>query len=632
MKTKSVFLLAALAVVSLFSVSCSSDEDLTANEEEPILGEAVKAQFSISIPTDSKGVTRQSSTIVNAAQTIDDFRGIRDIMLYPSAIEPTAFDGGTTSKFIGKNIALTNLIIPGNKTVNNYIPDKNLIGTNNSVLYGDVQLQLGAKTFLFYGAAIGKDVNGTMKAWNSDEAAYTTQEKFLNGMLKQTGLVYNPADVSNIVFSPVSITTNGNSDTKRGAIVTYLNAIANATGWSSTGNAGLSNLYIGFTSMKAGSSTNLAIAIKDLYFALKDNTNEVAVAICDKIKNTEITSGTKYVTIDDENKTLTFNSAIAGYPAASDNLPEGAAVLSWDSTNGFSYSASQVSTSDMAITNLESYVYPICLYYWGKSGILTSKDSKNSLYVNTNSWGDIAKSANFEEGNTVTSKTRSVVLVNPVQYAVGRLDISVSAAWSGSDFTNATLQDKGTGVNAHNVKVSDLKLTGILIGGQRAVDWKFEPKSGSTSTECTIYDNIVLSQNEASGLAILANHVNVQNYTLVLETPGPAGDTKEKVNVALEFINNGDDFIGADGIVAKGTKFYLVGTLDASKAADADYAKTAGKIFKQDYNTRAKFTINNLKTAINTIPDLRNPQVEFGLSVDLEWKSGMELDIPIGGE
>ena len=633
MKTKSVFLLAALAVVSLFSVSCSSDEDLTANEEEPILGEAVKAQFSISIPTDSKGVTRQSSTIVNAAQTINDFRGIRDIMLYPSALEPTVFDGGTTSKFIGKNIALTNLVIPGNKTVNNYIPDKNLIATNNSVLYGDVQLQLGAKTFLFYGAAIGKNVDGTMKAWNSDEAAYTTQEKFLNGMLKQTGLVYNPTDVSNIVFSPVSITTNTNSATKRTNIVSYLNAIASAEGWSTTENAGLLNLYTGFIGMKAGSSTNLQIAIKDLYFALKDNTNPVAVAICDKIKNSEITSGTKYVTIVDEDKTLTFNSAIAGYPAESDNLPDGAAVLStWNATDGFSYSTSQVSTSEMTITNLESYVYPISLYYWGKSGILTSNDSKKDLYDDTNTWGNIAKTDNFGDGNTVTSKTRSVVLVNPVQYAVGRLDISVSAAWSGSDFTAATLQDNGTGVNAHNVKVSDLKLTGILIGGQKAVDWKFEPKSGTTSTECTIYDNIVQSQNQTGGLAIQANHDNVLNYTLVLETPGPAGDTKEKVNVALEFINNGDDFIGADGIVAKGTKFYLVGTLDASKASTDEYGKTAGKIFKQDYNTRAKFTINNLKTAVNTIPDLRNPQVEFGLSVDLEWKSGMELDIPIGGE
>ena len=43
----------------------------------------------------------------------------------------------------------------------------------------------------------------------------------------------------------------------------------------------------------------------------------------------------------------------------------------------------------------------------------------------------------------------------------------------------------------------------------------------------------------------------------------------------------------------------------------------------------AKFTINSLKSATITIPDLRNPAVELGLSVDLEWKKGIDFDIVI---
>lgn len=634
MMKKYLFMLAAFIAATATFTACSSEED-SVLDEEPVLGDAIKAQFTISIPTEAKGITRQSSSVVNSAQTINDFSGITSIKLYPSALLPNAFDGTASSKIIGRNIALTKLVIPTQTTVNNYIPDKTLLGTNNSVLYGDVQLQLGARTFLFYGMAIGKTLTYntenknydiTPKAWNALLDSYSVQEKFYNGFLNQVGLLETPTDVSGVNFSLAPITTNTNSNTKRTAIITYLNDIASADGWSGSTNAGLSSLYASYTGMRAGSSTNLQVAIKDLYFALIDNTNEVAQAICAKINNST------YVTIDATNKTLVFKDNIAGYPSASDNLPDGAAVLTWDATNHFSYSTEYVSTSTMTITNLGSYVYPACLYYWGKSGILTSKDSKASLYTASNTWATIATSANYEEGDAVTSKTRSVVLVNPIQYAVGRLDISLVAAASGT--TLSTLADAGVGVNAHNVDVSKLKLTGILIGEQKQVDWKFEPVS--TSSAQTIYDNILISQNNSAGLGFQTSHTtasgghNVLNHTLVLETAGKVGDVNDKVNVALEFINNDQDFVGADGIVPKGCKFYLVGTLDAGAATGvSNYSNTGGKVFKQDYITSAKFTVANLSKAINTIPDLRNPQVELGLSVDLEWKQGIDFEVTI---
>ncbi|MBR6945435.1 MAG: hypothetical protein IKH64_05765, partial [Prevotella sp.] len=106
---------------------------------------------------------------------------------------------------------------------------------------------------------------------------------------------------------------------------------------------------------------------------------------------------------------------------------------------------------------------------------------------------------------------------------------------------------------------------------------------------------------------------------------------EDKVNVALEFVNNGDDFFGKQGIVPKGTKFYLVGSLDASKASEiasnsdntSSYNNTGGKVFKQDFVTRAQFTVEDVKNAYNTIPDLRNPAVELGLSVNLSWQEGI---------
>ena len=620
-KMKKNFLMFAALVVSVVisftMTACSSSDDVLddTEEEQPTLGDAIKAQFTISIPTEAKGVTRQTSDIVNASQSITAFRGINFIKLYPSALEPKDFSGGATDKIIGRNIALTHLIILSNISVSNYIPGQQLLSNSNSVLYGDVQLQIGTRTFLFYGMAIAKKKDGTAKEANALLTTYTTDEKFINGFLNQNNLEDEITNVSGISFSPEPITTTSKSNTKRTAILAYLNDIAGTTAgttaWSEYGNAGFHDLYTSFTSMRAGSSTNLQVAIKDLYFALKDNKDPMAIAICDKIKNDT------YVTIGDG--TLVFKENIAGYPATTDFLPDGAAVLTWTGS-AFDYTVGKVSTSDMDVTSLESYVYPACLYYWGKSGILTSEKSEKELFDGTNTWAQIANATNYDKGKAITSKTRSVVLTEPVQYAVGRLDISVSAS-------GETLSEKG-GANAYQVDVSKLKLTGILIGGQKAVNWKFEPIS--SSAESTIYDNIEVSNAAAGGLALQSNHNSgVLNHTLVLESTGLEGSIKDNVKVALEFVNNDQDFIGATGIVPKGTKFYLIGELNAANVSEAEYNKTGGKVFKQDYITRAKFTIHSLQTAINTIPDLRNPQVELGLSVDLSWKKGLDFDITI---
>lgn len=635
--TTRLLLLMTLFVVSAIAfTACSSEDDLANAEQEQTLGDAIKAQFTISIPTEAKGMTRQSSTIVNSSQSISDFRGITFIKLYPSSLGTSDFEAATTQT-IGKNTSLTNLIIPGTPSttygVSNYIPNDKLMANNNSVLYGDVQLRIGTKSFLFYGMAIGKSEDGSAKEWNATETSYSQNERFINGFLTQNGLTDEPASVSGISFSPVAITTTSKSATKRSDIITYLNAIANTTGWSTSNDGGLQALRTAFLSMTAGSSTNLKIVIKDLYFSLNSNTDNVSQAICNKIKNTEISTGVKYVTIDETAKTLTFNAAIDGYPSESDGLPDGAAVLSWTDASGFSYTTQHVSTSDMAITNLESYVYPACLYYWGMSDILTSNESKQDLYKATNtdnsarSWSQIANETNFS-GKAITSRTQSVVLKEPVQYAVGRLDISVKATASGST-APYTLTDAGTGNEAIKVDISKLKLTGVLIGGQKSVNWKFEPIS---SAEYTIYDNIKISQN-TDGLSINvsgnANADNIINHTMVLETAGTVDNIKDKVKVALEFENNDKEFLGATGIVPVGTKFYLVGELDANKVSSDEYGKTEGKVFKQDYITIANFTINSLRSAINTIPDLRNPKVELGLSVDLSWKTGITFPMVI---
>ena len=130
---------------------------------------------------------------------------------------------------------------------------------------------------------------------------------------------------------------------------------------------------------------------------------------------------------------------------------------------------------------------------------------------------------------------------------------------------------------------------------------------------------------------------------------------QNKVRVALQFVNNGDDFWGRDNLVRKGQTFYLVAELDPAKAGltaptwdtyyqvpplDASGVSTkTTRVFIQDYMTTANFKLDadasahtsSLQNAYITIPDLRSSQLSFGLSVDLNWRTGLVFDEVLGG-
>lgn len=645
---KYLFMCAALIAATLGFTACSSADDVADSSTENELGEPVRAQFTISIPGTTGGVTRMASDIVqNSITSVEnDFRGINDISLYPSAISMENF--GKDSP-IGKYIYLRTMLKPNLGAVNQFIPKGQLYGASKSVLYGDVQLNIGTRTFLFYGKAIGKT--------GSDiETAYTSDDFFKYGWLTKT-MPDNASNVSGFKFSPKAIIEGQNAedltaaDNMRTAICTYLAQIANAkvdanNTWHGTANAGFKALYNSFVGMKAGSSANLEVAVRDLYFTCKDaydgyadknsDLAKLAKAIYEAIYKE--TSNATYVTVTETetNRTLTFNNVIVGYPSII-GLPDGAAVLTHSElANGdvsFDYVGDNANHSGLNVTNINQYAYPANLYYRGLSDILTSEDSQQEYFTETMTWDNAANTGiynHYDAANTaVTSKTRSVILKKQVQYAVGRLDFSVTAVGSA---TGGKLADNGKGSSFHAVDPAKIKLTGILIGGQKNVGWDFTPIAG---TEYTVYDNIIKSQNAADGLALSSANPTTWTplaQTLVLET---AGETNERVNVALEFINNDQDFYGANGIVPKGCKFYLVGTLDMNPAANSGSTTTKpsgytdNNVFKQDYVAIAKFKIKSLANAENTIPDLRNPKVELGLSVDLTWQTGVTFDIDI---
>ena len=147
---------------------------------------------------------------------------------------------------------------------------------------------------------------------------------------------------------------------------------------------------------------------------------------------------------------------------------------------------------------------------------------------------------------------------------------------------------------------------------QKAVDWQFQATTADGATQYTIYDKNVPSDMAAK------TEDSAVNHTLVLET---IADQPAYMVVELEN-NTGKDFSGHNGEIIK------VGETSTSLT----------KVFQQDYTTVANQKImensdtnhdKGLGAAYNVIPDLRTPALSIGMSVDLNWQSGLTFNIGI---
>lgn len=634
--------------------ACSSSEDVV--DVNPTFdGEAVKTQFTISLPFNN-AKTRQTYSIVQGAENITSFRGMSDIVLIPFQ---SAADRTTR---LGSKIELraNTMIVPTTINTAYSIPSGELLVNSNAVLYNDVTIPVGTSGFLFYG-----------------KAPESADNEFEEGRLTAAGLT---GETSGISFTPTPILTSSNvlDAETRTNIITYINSIAAATynnntpdnlgddiTWAACDNAGLRAMYDAFTSMRAGASSYVMAAVRDLYASIYQNTDVVSVAIRTAILNVN------YASEGENPGTLNFTEKITGtdglgFPAHN-KMPEGAAALSWAANNLGILQASAADSNyggpvddpddeddeyvpTMNLINMTDIVYPASLYYYVNSSIQTSNTLRINDYNDIDAitdgqqlgtWTQIL--GKYTSGESVSSATRSVAIKDPIQYAVGRLDVTVSALGSAPHYDR-----KGeavafpTGTAAENQR---FPLTGVLIGGQKAVGYQFTPTG---STEYTIYDKTIYSDTEAESPVydyIASSTPAGPTYTLALET---APETS--VYVALEFVNNANDFQGYDGVVKHGCKFYMIAKLDPTINVATGNNQVSGvtntekRVFMQDFKTIANFTFGagsnvdangdgisdapgGFANAYTTIPDLRTPQLELGLSVDLAWQNGVQFDV-----
>lgn len=554
---------AALLFGAMTFSACSSSDDVENDPNPTFDGKAVKTQFAISIPAGGQQTRVAGGTVQSGGAT--DFRGLSNIRLIPfSATVGTAFENDA--------ILLADIGKTG---------DLN----NNAKFYSDVAVPIGTTRFLFYAEATpsGADKdNGALEATNGDLT---------------TGLLEGK-NIDDFKFKHKQINSTANTNIQ-GYLVGILDAVVGSFNGLTDPNdvAALDNLK----KTKVGSSSAIKAVMKDIYNTV--STGATAV-------KTEIE---KYFVPSSD---FAYKTDATGYVTNADNypgylgIPEGAAQVEFNKT------ASKFAYVSVNATDFATYVFPASLYYWVNSeiGAATEKQSDNWSGT-TADWGTFINT-NYSE-TSVGSSTQSIVLKSPVQYAVSQLVYNVH-------FNADQVLDKASHpINVVTGGNANFKLKGILIGGQKAVDYKFEQLSGET--ERTIYDASI-----GGTLQDVTTATGGKNYySLTLQTEKRAENANEDnqkiVSIALEMVNNsGAAFTGKDNeIIPDGGTFYLRGELRTKFNNSNEY------VFEQDHKTVANITIRSLASAEYTIPDLRKTELELGLYVDLEWQEGLTYDVVI---
>lgn len=582
--------LAGLGVMS----SCSSDDlgnDSTTNPGET---KAVKAQFALNIPR-ANGGTRMSDVNTQAKQ---NFLGMQDVRLYAFKTEPNASSSSVAT------FALANI--------------DGITTAASSKIYSDVSVPVGTTHFLFYAHA----PQGTTTVTNADN--------FTKGVLDFTSGTDNATATNDISAALVGVkgTDNGSAD----KLLAVLNAVAGVEKWSTAAETTeLGKLYKNFITLKTGSANSIRLALQDLYNALGGVTtgsDADAKTIANNIR-TAIKTDNVFTVTEQTNKTFAIKTANT-YPN-NINLPDGAVELSFNAASKqFTYALTSGLTG---LTTLDAakICFPASIYYFQSSDIAaTAAELDNTAWPKTTSdWTSNTVAPWLKDGAdgwtaSVLPTTRSIAMRQNINYGVANLATTVKCgAETLADNVDFEVSKPNEFTGTVTVPTEGFPVTGLLIGGQPTkVGFNFQPASND-AFDYTIYDNNLTNIVAKNGAA------STHNYTIVLPNDkGRTATEQNTVNVAIELTNNsGVAFRGADGIIPAGGKFYLVGQLNPD--AKTIEGVTNPAVFMSDYKTTMNLNITSLKSAYNTIPDLRSTKLQLGLSVDLDWQAGLQFDVNI---
>ena len=443
------------------------------------------------------------------------------------------------------------------------------------------------------------------------------------------------ATATNDISATLATVKKNDTDSPK-ALLGILNGVAGVEGWATaTDGTELNKLYTKYTSVKAGSANSIRLTLQSLYNNLggivtgaNADAQTVAKAIRAKIAESfTATTGTDgYVTL-----AYKEDSPYSTYPN-NINLPDGAVQLSFDATNKFTYAAESNLTGIQNL-NASKVCFPASIYYFQSSDLAaTAKELETNQWPTTTTKWTAATAPWLKAENTladgwtasVQPTTRSIAMRQNINYGVANLATTVKCgAASLPDNKDLPVTDPSEFPGTVAVPDAGFTVTGLLIGGQPTkVGFNFQPTSDAKYVQ-TVYDK------NLNGIVAMNGVASTPNYTIVLPNDKGRGVADQNpVNVAIELTNNsGVAFRGFDGIIPAGAKFYLVGKLEPNKVTFTGPANPA--VFMSDYKTTMNLTITSLKSAYNTIPDLRSTKLQLGLSVDLDWQAGLQFDVEI---
>ena len=623
-------------------------------------GEDLCLPLALSVGT-VKPQTKMTPAITQADATEASFRGIKEIYAIPfRAARPV---NGSDER-IGPNLLLPQLGIPS--TFGDNAQDgafEGLVRSNNSHLYKNVYMRRGTASMLVYGQAIDAAV-----AISPDSVAF----KRRNGVLRAHNQ-YTAETPSAITFTLEPFITSANKASLQSTVdglLTYLNSIAGATvsqqgyaanaanqttwtyRWSTptdySNYADLKNAFTYFTADEVGfsaGSPGINQMLTTLYNRLYEMANNTTVG-GDSYRLTYYTrantnsntyrvryyyvyqlarqirtliNNSTYVTVTNantNNATVALKDTYANFPD-SYGVPAGCVAIQWNGTQF----VQQTPATGSALAPIDSYCYPPSLWYTTNSTIKTSDDSSvTEEYKSANvSWTDIFNQYTFS--SAVVQGSESAAIKDPLQYGVAMLEVNLNKAES-PGHTQLLLDSKGNTVDVRN---SNYPLTGIIIGEQKNQAFDFTPLLEGLSSY--VYDNEVTDSGtpKAYIAGASASLTFKPVHTLVVPT-----EDAQDVHVALEFQNNsGADFYGANANkIAAGSRFYLLAILKYTEAS-APAGKALDAVFVSDHTTKVTFSINSLAKAYNTIPELRDPQLEIGVTAKVEWIQVTPAEIPM---
>lgn len=674
--------------------ACSSDGEVAAVEDNPTYDAAtglVKSQFMLNIA--SKAQTRSGATTVQAGG--ENFRGIDNTFLFAFKTSGKGFVDGEIA-----GAAAANRYDLGTVAVANSLDND---GSNSHRIL-ELAMPTGTDAMLFYGKAIkasDADANEVGKVTYSVSGSTATAFNFdLNTRVAGNAAKYEHAaqilaaimtKIVNVEGSYTVSATNYPSWTGAATLTSTWKDL-NPTTQARTLSPLEEILYKAFKTLttyganelRGGSSNAIHTTVKDLYSVTikvanatptspyEELAKHLAQQINTQINNyftsseTEAVVGYKGVDVIKAAMGTSWNTdwndvlstELENFPITTFALPEGTAQLTYNaSTNTFAHKHPGVSLLDKSTsTDPSAYMFPAELMYYCNSGVRTSNKEKSSSEGYPNgvaNWDDNTKWDSDWTGTSVTSSTRATAMTKNVNYGVAMLKTTVSIKEGVT-----ALEDNRAALNPGETNKSfapaniNFSWTGVIIGGQPAsVDWQFLPTT--TDFNKLVYDNRVAGLTAGTAVPNTAGSASAPNYTILFDNY-ITSDAQNKVRIALQFVNNGDDFWGRDNLVRKGQTFYLVAELDPTGKSvtwDSHYQipplNTSGistqtpRIFIQDYMTTANFKFfadnsapthtSSLQNAYVTIPDLRSSQLSFGLSVDLDWRAGMEFNADLGG-